>query len=178
MSKEIERKFLVVGHEWRHGAASRRIRQGYLSLDEHRSVRVRQSGDRGWLTVKGALEGRSRVEFEYPISLADARQLLDILCLEPIIEKTRFLVHHAGRAWEIDVFEGVNEGLVLAEIELEHADAAFESPPWLGPEVTDDPRYYNASLVTHPYQAWPDRQAQASSRESPPPGTSAGADPA
>lgn len=178
MSKEIERKFLVAGDEWRHEASGRHIRQGYLSLDEHRSVRVRLAGDRAWLTVKGALEGRSRVEFEYPIPPADARQLLDTLCLAPLIEKTRYLVHFADRDWEVDVFHGANEGLVLAELELEHAEATFAAPPWLGKEVTDDPRYYNACLVMNPYRSWPDRPIPASSRECPLPATSAGADPA
>jgi adenylate cyclase len=154
MPIEIERKFLVVGDSWRRGATGTLFRQGYLCTDPERTVRVRLAGDRGTLTIKGLTEGISRAEFEYPIPAAEAAELLDRLCLRPLIEKTRYRLEHAGRIWEIDEFSGVNEGLILAEVELESADAQPELPPWAGKEVSADPRYYNASLVQHPFSMW------------------------
>jgi adenylate cyclase len=154
MGIEIERKFLVVGKDWKDGADGRRLRQGYLSLDKERTVRVRVAGEAAWLTVKGPTTGFARREFEYAIPPADAHQLLDGLCLRPIIEKTRYELRHAGHRWEVDEFEGANAGLVVAEIELERPDEPFARPPWLGREVSDDPRYFNASLVRHPFRDW------------------------
>ena len=156
MPIEIERKFLVIGDSWRQGAAGIQFRQGYLCTDPERTVRVRLAGEAGTLTIKGKTEGISRAEFEYLIPADEAAELLDRLCLRPLIEKTRFRVEHAGRTWEIDEFFGVNEGLVLAEVELESADAQPELPPWAGQEVSDDPRYYNASLVQYPFSTWRD----------------------
>jgi len=155
MPIEIERKFLVAAESWREGATGTLFRQGYLCTEPERTVRVRLAGDRGTLTVKGKTEGISRAEFEYPIPAAEAAELLDRLCLRPLIEKTRYRVEHAGRVWEIDEFFGENQGLVLAEVELESADARLELPPWSGREVSDDPRYYNASLVQCPFSQWP-----------------------
>jgi adenylate cyclase len=154
MGKEIERKFLVATTDWTGNPPGRRMRQGYLALDEARSVRVRESGGRAWLTIKGAAQGYSRAEYEYEIPFEDARHLLDSLCHQPVIDKTRFDVTFNGRRWEVDVFHGANEGLVLAEIELSREDEAFERPPWLGEEVSDDSRYYNVSLVRRPYRDW------------------------
>jgi adenylate cyclase len=154
MPIEIERKFLVAGDSWRQGAAGTLFRQGYLCTDPERTVRVRLAGDRGTLTIKGKTEGISRAEFEYPIPAAEAAELLDRLCLRPLIEKTRFRVEHAGRVWEIDEFFGDNAGLILAEVELESAEAQLEFPPWIGREVSDDSRYYNASLVQCPFSTW------------------------
>jgi adenylate cyclase len=156
MPIEIERKFLVIGDSWRQGVTGTLYRQGYLCTDPERTVRVRLTGEAGTLTIKGKTEGISRAEFECPIPAAEAAELLDRLCLRPLIEKTRFRVEHAGRTWEIDEFFGVNEGLVLAEVELESADAQPELPPWAGQEVSDDPRYYNASLVQYPFSTWRD----------------------
>jgi len=151
---EIERKFLVVADNWRQGATGVRFRQGYLCTDPERTVRVRLAGDRGTLTIKGRTEGISRAEFEYPIPTAEAAELLDRLCLRPLIEKIRYRVEHAGRTWEIDEFFGANEGLILAEVELEAEDIQPALPPWIGREVSDDPRYYNASLVQRPFSMW------------------------
>ncbi len=154
MSKEIERKFLVSGTAWKAGANGRRVRQGYLSVERDRTVRVRAVGDRGWLTVKGPTVGLARAEYEYEVPLADADAMLSDLCTPPLIEKTRYEVCHAGHRWEIDEFHGANEGLVVAEIELASEDEAFERPPWLGAEVSDDPRYFNANLVRRPFSTW------------------------
>jgi adenylate cyclase len=157
MSYEIERKFLVTGDGWRVDAdAGERLRQGYLAGGSWGSVRVRLSGASAHLNIKGATVGATRREFEYAIPAADAEVILDELCSGPLIEKTRYRVRHAGHLWELDVFAGDNQGLVVAEIELDAADEAFESPAWLGEEVTDDPRYYNVSLVEHPFNRWND----------------------
>jgi CYTH domain-containing protein len=152
MGIEIERKFLVVGDAWRATPAVP-YAQGYLNRDKQRTVRVRVVRDEAWLTIKGVSVGATRAEFEYPIPLADARQLL-ALCDGPVIRKTRRVVEHAGARWEIDEFEGDNAGLVVAEIELPSEDASFERPGWLGAEVTHDPRYFNSSLATAPYSTW------------------------
>ena len=158
MGSEIERKFLVSGTAWKAAASGLRLRQGYLSLDKERTVRIRVAGDAAWLTIKGLTRGYTRVEFEYPIPTAEARQMLDALCIQPVIDKTRYPINHGEHLWEVDEFHGVNEGLVVAEIELRHADETFERPAWLGAEVSGDPRYYNASLVRHPFRDW-DRAA-------------------
>lgn len=154
MPVEIERKFLVVGDDWRQGATGVLYRQGYLCTDPQRTVRVRLAADAGTLTIKGKTVGISRAEFEYAIPAEEAAELLDRLCQRPLIEKTRFRRQHAGRVWEIDEFCGDNTGLILAEVELESVDAALELPPWIGREVSDDPRYYNANLVRYPFSAW------------------------
>ncbi|APG26762.1 adenylate cyclase [Syntrophotalea acetylenivorans] len=154
MAIEIERKYLVRSDKWRKEAVGTAYRQGYLTVDPERTVRVRIAGDKGFLTIKGKTEGISRSEFEYSIPLAEATQLLDTLCLRPLIEKVRYKVNYSQHLWEIDVFAGVNEGLVLAEVELESSDDQVELPPWAGKEVTSDPRYYNASLSKFPYQSW------------------------
>ncbi|MEZ4485135.1 MAG: CYTH domain-containing protein [Syntrophotaleaceae bacterium] len=154
MAIEIERKFLVRDNSWRQGAVGTTYRQGYLSVDPERTVRVRIAGDQGFLTIKGKTVGMTRSEFEYPIPLADAAQMLDTLCLRPLIEKTRYCVTYSGRTWEVDEFDGDNRGLILAEVELESSGQQVELPSWAGQEVTEDPRYYNASLSRHPYRSW------------------------
>ena len=159
MGVEIERKFLVVGDDWR-AAPAVPYAQGYLNRDKQRTVRVRIVQDQAWLTVKGANSGATRAEFEYAIPLADAQQLL-ALCDGPLVRKQRRVVAHAGATWEIDEFEGDNAGLVVAEIELPSEDAPFEPPPWLGSEVTHDPRYFNSSLATAPFSTWPDSRPRA-----------------
>ncbi len=152
MATEIERKFLVKNN-WRPPGGGTRYLQGYLSVDPERNVRIRLAGEEAFLTIKGKTEGLSRPEFEYPIPADDARQLLK-LCLPHIIEKTRYLVPHGGLTWEVDVFHGVNEGLCLAEIELESEDQPFSRPDWLAREVSGDKRYYNAWLSRHPFTGW------------------------
>lgn len=157
MPLEIERKFLLKGDGWRlaaHGA--QRLRQGYLNSEERCSVRVRTDGNQAWLNIKSATLGAQRQEFEYAIPLADAEQMLDTLSLRPLIEKTRHLVTVGSHVWEIDEFEGENAGLVVAEIELDHAEEAFERPDWLGEEVTHDARYYNTRLRKRPFKDWAD----------------------
>ncbi|MBX3707783.1 MAG: CYTH domain-containing protein [Pseudomonadales bacterium] len=158
MGTEIERKFLVRGDAWRDAARGTRLRQGYLSSDPARTVRVRSAGAAAWLTIKGPPEGLVRAEFEYPIPVADATILLDTLCERPLIDKVRHVVEYAGHTWEIDEFQGENAGLVVAEVELEHADEPVQLPPWVGAEVTDDPRYQNANLVRAPYTRWRDQK--------------------
>jgi len=155
MATEIERKFLVVDDDWQaHAAPGVRYRQGYLANSARASIRVRLGGDRAWLNLKGATLGVSRQEFEYPIPVGDAERILETFCVRPWIDKTRYLVEHQGHQWEVDVFAGDNQGLVVAEIELGAEDEHFEHPPWLGEEVSGDPRYYNARLVEHPYKDW------------------------
>ncbi len=155
MASEIERKFLVKSDAWRAEVVeSMRIRQGYIVGSQLASVRVRLSGDRAWLNLKSATVGVSRGEFDYEIPAADGRALLETLCSKPLIEKTRFFVNHAGHRWEIDVFEGDNAGLVVAEVELQSEDEPVELPPWAGDEVSSDERYYNAVLAQRPYRLW------------------------
>ncbi len=154
MGIEIERKFLLKNDHWRAGARGVEFRQGYLSTTPERTVRVRLEGTLGKLTIKGKSSGISRAEYEYEIPAAEAGELLDSLCLRPLIEKTRYRVEHAGRVWEVDEFHGANAGLILAEVELETAEAVLELPEWIGQEVSDDPRYFNANLVQHPYAEW------------------------
>lgn len=152
---EIERKFLIASDAWRAQCTGpgRRIAQGYLCTSAEKSVRVRLSGDDGTLTVKGSRTGITRLEFQYSIPTAHAARLLE-LCEMPPIDKTRHIVHHAGMKWEIDVFHGENEGLLIAEVELEREDQPLEIPSWAGAEVSDDPRYYNSSLSRHPFRKW------------------------
>lgn len=155
MGVEIERKFLVADDSWREAApAGVRYRQGYLSTNPGGSVRVRVSGDRAWLNIKSATVGLTRREYEYEIPAADAHAILEELCVKPLIEKTRFIVQHDGHAWEVDVFEGDNAGLVVAEIELGSADEEFTVPEWADEDVSGDVRYYNQRLVEHPYSSW------------------------
>jgi CYTH domain-containing protein len=151
MATEIERKFLVQGDEWRrHNGV--RITQGYLARERERSVRVRLAGDRATLTIKAGAGTLKRSEFEYPIPTADAIELL-ALCTHTI-EKTRRVIDVDGTRWEVDEFAGDNEGLVIAEVELESEDQIFNKPSWIGREVTDDTRYLNAELAAHPFRAW------------------------
>jgi adenylate cyclase len=153
--REIERKFLLRDEAWRAGASGKPYRQGYLSTEPDRTVRVRVAGDLAFLTVKGRSQGASRAEYEYPLPRADAEEMLDHLCLRPLIEKTRYRVPYGGLVWEIDEFSGDNAGLVVAEVELEAEDQPVALPPWVGREVTGDPRYANASLVARPFASWP-----------------------
>lgn len=152
MAIEIERKFLLANDTWHKLIGqSTRIAQGYLATDP--TVRVRVKGEAGFLTIKGkSTDGISRAEFEYPIPVADALELLK-LCPN-MLDKTRHLVEHAGFVWEIDEFHGENAGLIVAEIELPTVDTAFEKPEWIGTEVTGDVRYYNSMLSQIPYLKW------------------------
>jgi CYTH domain-containing protein len=153
MGTEIERKFLVKEGVWREAVATR-YRQGYLSTAKERTVRVRTIHDKGYLTVKGVTVGASRLEFEYEISLADAEEMLDKLCEKPLIEKNRYKLDHSRLVWEVDEFFGENEGLIIAEVELQSEDQDVDRPEWVTEEVTEDPRYYNANLIQNPYNRW------------------------
>lgn len=154
MGIEIERKFLLKGEEWRELGSYKMYRQGYVASTAGKTVRVRTVGNKGYLTIKGPGSGAARLEFEYDIPHAEAVALLDNLCEKPLIEKRRYRVDHGGFIWEIDEFFGENQGLVVAEIELESIDQHFELPDWVGAEVTGDPRYFNISLVNRPYSSW------------------------
>ena len=158
MGKEIERKFLVDGTRWRTGPGVEYVEylQGYLSTVKERTVRVRRAGEKAYVTIKGVNVGATRSEFEYEIPLPDANEMLQHLCQRPLVEKRRYRVEHAGLTWEIDEFAGANEGLVLAEVELASEAIVVQPPPWVGRDVTDDPRYFNANLVEHPYRTWSD----------------------
>lgn len=154
MGVEIERKFLLTGDDWRSLGEPVLLRQGYLSSQPDRVVRVRVEGARATMTIKGRSSGATRGEWEYEIPLADANELLDQLCEKPVIEKYRRRISHAELTWEVDEFLGANQGLVVAEVELESDDQQFDQPSWIGTEVTDDPRYYNSSLIRLPFSQW------------------------
>jgi len=154
MGTEIERKFLVIGNAWRELAVGTEYRQGYLCSGSDRTVRVRIAGEKAFLTIKGKSSGISRMEFEYAIPVEDARVLLAELCEQPVIDKIRYKVDYRGFVWEVDEFLGDNAGLLVAEIELEEEEQAFEKPPWVGAEVSADRRYSNAGLVRFPFSRW------------------------
>jgi adenylate cyclase len=159
VATEIERKYLVNTDRWvAEPSQGRRYRQGYICAEYDRVVRVRTVGDEGFVTIKGATQGIARLEFEYAIPVGDAREMLERLCAWPLIEKTRYRVPVAGRTWDVDVFEGENAGLVVAEVELPSADAEVVLPAWAGAEVSADPRYHNANLARRPYSAWRDER--------------------
>lgn len=154
---EIERKFLVKSESFiKDSYQHTRIIQGFLNTNSERTVRVRLQGDQGYLTVKGrsTKNGLSRYEWEKDISKVDAEALLQ-LCEKGIIDKVRYELKMGFHIFEIDVFFGENEGLIVAEVELNHEDEAFEKPHWLGKEVTGDKRYYNSRLSQHPFKMWP-----------------------
>lgn len=161
MGVEIERKFLLAGDGWRAEVErTQPMAQGYLNdlgvLDgglQKASVRVRIEGPSAFLNIKSAQAGPSRLEFDYPVPVEDARQLLE-LCVGGVVRKRRHSVRHGGHLWEIDEFEGDNAGLVVAEIELDAVDEAFERPDWLGAEVTELKRYYNLALAERPWSRW------------------------
>lgn len=154
MGKEIEKKFLIVNDEWRKLAEGAPYCQGYLNSEKGRTVRVRTIKNRGILTIKGPNVDGVRLEYEYDIPIKDAQEMLERLCHKPLIEKTRYKIDYAGFIWEVDEFKGENQGLLFAEIELETYGQEFTKPSWIGKEVTDDARYYNANLVTNPYSNW------------------------
>ena len=154
MGIEIERKFLVKGDAWKKNAKHYSYRQGYLTTQKERVVRVRTVDQKGYLTIKGPAHNLTRTEFEYEIPKTDADHMLDHMCDKPLIEKTRFLVPHSGLTWEIDEFYGDNQGLVVAEIELEQVDQQIEIPEWIDIEVSDDPRYSNSNLIKNPFNSW------------------------
>ena len=155
MATEIERKFLVDNELWREQVVSEAtIKQGYLCRRENATIRVRIAGEMAWFNIKSATHGISRLEYEYPIPLADAEGLLAQVAEQPFIDKIRYKVRQGAHIWDLDVFRGQNLGLVVAEVELTKEDETFEMPAWAGREVSGDPRYYNANLVKLPYCEW------------------------
>lgn len=153
MPTEIERKFLVLNEDYKIGASKSLYRQGYLSCNENCVVRIRIADNTAKLTIKGHSVGAVRPEFEYTIPLNDASALLS-LCEKPLIEKYRYKVPFENRIWEVDEFLGDNEGLVVAELELDNEEQPFSKPGWVGTEVTSDPRYFNSNLTHHPFKDW------------------------
>jgi len=153
MALEIERKFLVLDSPWKSLPQGALMQQGYLYASPEKVVRVRTEGDAAWLTIKGAMQGIARGEWEYAIPLADAVELLK-LCDQPLIEKYRYRIPFENLLWELDVFIGANAGLVVAEIELDSEEQIFAKPDWMGAEVTSDSRYLNANLQKYPFSAW------------------------
>jgi len=154
MPQEIERKYLVIGDDWRSLAEGSIYRQGYIPTQDKVTVRVRIIGEKAYLTIKGPTVQYSRLEFEYPIPIQDAQEMLETLCQRPFIEKIRYKIEFSGLIWEIDEFEGANKGLILAEVELSDENQEIELPTWIGEEVSHDSRYYNSNLVKHPFSEW------------------------
>ncbi|MET3117203.1 adenylate cyclase [Undibacterium sp. GrIS 1.8] len=154
MGIEIERKFLVTNTDWKQQGQGVHLCQGYICSDSGRIVRVRVKGEQAMLTIKGKTEGISRGEWEYPIPVQEARELLSGLCAQPLIEKYRYRILYQGLTWEVDEFLGDNAGLIVAEVELESESQAFSRPAWLGEEVSHDHRYANANLLKHPFCQW------------------------
>ena len=154
MATEIERKFLVHGERWREKGTPTKIRQGFFLSVNDRGVRIRIKGDEAFITMKSEAHGFTRHEFEYKIPMTDAKEMLDTLCERPLVEKTRYALYHAGKRWVVDEFHGDNDGLIMAEVELESEMETIERPDWAGMEVTDNPRYYNIYLARHPFNTW------------------------
>ena len=153
MATEIERKFLVANSSWKNNTEGSLFKQAYLNSHPDRTVRVRITDKKAFLTIKSKNKGISRQEFEYEIPVSDAEALLR-LCETPPLEKRRHLIPYGNHVWEIDEFSGINQGLVIAEIELKTETEFFEKPEWLGEEVSDDPRYFNSQLSVHPFTQW------------------------
>ncbi len=155
MTIEIERKFLVINDNWRSLAQGKVYRQGYIeTANKITTIRVRIIGEKAYLTIKSKTEGISRHEFEYPVPLEDGKIMLDTLCNRPLIEKIRYQLYHDNLMWEIDEFQGENQGLIIAEVELQDENQIINLPDWVGKEVSDDPKYYNVNLTKYPYQTW------------------------
>lgn len=155
MAIEIEHKFLLANEDWRqHIQKSVKYKQGYLSSQPTSSIRIRIADKQAWLNIKSATIGTQRLEFEYEIPLSDADEIISTLCGKPLIEKIRHFVPNEDNIWEIDEFEGDNQGLIVAEIELSIVGKNFTKPYWLGAEVTHDLRYYNNNLAVNPYKKW------------------------
>jgi CYTH domain-containing protein len=154
MGLEIEKKYLVKDTSWKQQAKGVHYRQGYLSSNPERTVRVRTLENKAFLTIKGISAGAVRSEYEYEIPFTEALELLTQLCEKPIIEKIRYKITYKGLIWEVDEFSGENQGLLVTEVELTNEQQEIELPPWVGEEVTTDTRYYNANLIKHPFTKW------------------------
>lgn len=161
MATEIEYKYLVVNDEFKRIALSSTLyRQGYLSTHKECVVRVRIAGDKAYITIKGENRGATRPEYEVPIDVDMAQSMLDTLSQSPIIEKTRYICPYRGYTWEVDCFHGINDGLVIAEIELCDENETYPLPPFIGKNVTGIERYYNSNLALHPYTRWSDAEKE------------------
>ena len=165
MGREIERKYLVKSTEWRSHkeylqsksqAMGTKYSQGYIPTKDETTVRLRIVGDQGYLTIKSKTVGNTRAEFEYTIPVQDAEEMLNSLCLKPLIEKIRYKINFSSLVWGVDEFLGENQGLIIAEVELENEDQQVNIPDWIEREV-NDPKYYNSSLVKYPYSQWHDK---------------------
>ena len=154
MAIEIEKKFLINHIPFEQVKYAHKIKQGYIVSDKDKVIRIREKDDEYFITIKGNKIGLSRFEFEYKIPKSDANELFDNFCKIGSISKTRHYVDYNGHTWEVDEFHGENNGLVVAEIELESEDEQFEIPNWVIKEVTADARYYNMNLATHPFCKW------------------------
>jgi len=155
MGKEIERKFLIDQQKWDNLSKpeGKLFRQGYLLSDKDKTIRVRATETKGFLTIKGQTTGATRMEYEYEIPVAEATELLDNFSLSEL-SKTRYEIPFSGKLWEIDVFLGANKGLVVAEIELDSEDEIFALPDWVSREVTEEEKYYNSNLTINPFKDW------------------------
>ncbi|WP_010251303.1 CYTH domain-containing protein [Acetivibrio cellulolyticus] len=154
MGKEIERKFLVRDNSYKKVCSGKLYKQGYLNSNPERTVRVRIVDNKGFLTIKDKGTGFTRSEFEYEIPYTDAEEILKNICEKPFIEKTRYIYNYMGYTWEIDEFHGENEGLVVAEIELDNENDTFSLPEWIGEEVTTNYKYFNSYLKNNPFKNW------------------------
>ena len=154
MAKEIERKFLIDISGVESIGSGSRIKQGYISTTDNTAVRIRVSGAAAYLTLKGENQGATRSEFEYEIPIEDANEIIKELCSGPVIDKTRYLVEYGSHTWEIDVFHGDNDGLIVAEVELESETEEVDLPKWVINEVTGEVKYYNSSLLDNPFNKW------------------------
>lgn len=154
MADEIEKKFLLDYVPEDLLADGQKIAQGYMEAGKDKVIRIRLYGDDAFITVKSKTVNSARKEYEYPIPVSDAMEMLGLFCVKPYIQKIRYLFDYKGFTWEIDRFEGANSGLIVAEIELDSIDQSFEKPDWIGKEVTGDPKYFNSNLVQNPFNTW------------------------
>lgn len=152
---EIEHKYLVKHELWKQIVPGKSvpIKQAYLSKDQSKTIRVRVAGEKGFITIKGKSVGASRPEYEYEIPLPEANELIEKFC-SGVIEKTRHYVQHENKTWEVDVFDGLNKGLIVAEIELNSEDEIYSKPAWIDRDVTTDRRYANSNLIVNPFSTW------------------------
>ena len=157
MALEIERKYLIDLEKISPLENGIRIKQGYLSTDKNAVVRVRVKNDKAYLTIKGSNSGIARLEFEYEIPLDEANEMLEKLCQKPVIDKTRYLINYENHTWEVDIFYGDNEGLVVAEVELSSEDEHINLPSWVKEEVSHDDRYFNSNLMKLPFKNWEEK---------------------
>ena len=160
MALEIERKYLIDLEKIGTLENGIRIKQGYLSTDKNAVVRVRVKNDKAYLTIKGSNSGIARLEFEYEIPLDEANEMIEKLCQKPVIDKTRYIINHENHTWEVDVFYGDNEGLVVAEVELSSEDEHINLPSWVKEEVSHDDRYFNSNLMKLPFTDWKENKGK------------------